>query len=108
MGEDGAEAGGRPDLYAATFRCDTADRESALGQARIPAVADLGDAGLQAGARKARRVQIVAREIAASRQRRSVRLTRIAQDHRSRAARRAAVQRRQLASKRTGGIYRTL
>ncbi len=41
------------------------DREGALGQARFPAAADLGDARLQAGARKARRVQ--ARRTARSR-----------------------------------------
>ena len=63
--EGRAQAGRRPDLHAAAVGRDAADREGALGQARFPAAADLGDAGLQAGARKARRVQ--ARRTARSR-----------------------------------------
>ena len=56
-----AQAGGRPDLHAAAVGRDAAGRQGPLGQARLPAAADLGDAGLQAGARKARRVQARAR-----------------------------------------------
>ena len=47
-------------------------------------------------------------QAAAGRQRRAVRLARIAEDDRPRAARRPAVQRRQLADEGPGGIHRTL
>ena len=52
-----AQGGGRPDLHAAAVGRDAADRQGPFGEARFPDAADLGDAGLQAGARKARRVQ---------------------------------------------------
>jgi branched-chain amino acid transport system substrate-binding protein len=52
----------------------TADREGTLGQAGFLAVAYIGDAGLQAGARKAGRVQARARQGPVGRQWRAVRL----------------------------------
>ena len=52
--------------------------------------------------------KLVARQDPAGRQRRAVRLAGTAEDDRPRTARRAAVQRRQLADEGPGGLYRAL